>query len=119
MSVFRLSRSAADDMLGVLEWSEEHFGAEARIRYGALILAAARHASESGGSSRFTNRPELGPDVLSWHLANSVLRSTGGKVKEPRHLMICRWDDSLLMVGRIFHEVQDPTLHFDPATDWE
>ena len=57
--------------------------------------------------------------MLSWHLAQSVHRSPGGRVKRPRHLLFCRWRGDRLEVARLLHEAQDPALNLDPATDWE
>ncbi len=88
MSGFRVSRAAADDIGEILEWSEEHLGAEARVRYDALIRAALRHASSDRADARFKQRPELG------------------------------WEGDLLAVGRVRHERMDPTLHVDLETDW-
>ncbi|MEP9383325.1 type II toxin-antitoxin system RelE/ParE family toxin [Nocardioides sp. KR10-350] len=119
MSGFRVSRAAADDIGEILEWSEEHFGAAARVRYDALIRAALRHASSDRTDGRFKSRPEIGDGVKSWHLANSATQSRGERVKTPRHLLFCRDEDDLLAVGRVLHERMDPTLHVDPQTDWE
>jgi hypothetical protein len=46
-------------------------------------------------------------------------RSTGGKVKSPRHVLYCRWDDDVLVVGRILGDVMEPELHITPDMDWE
>lgn len=94
------------------------FGAEASVRYDALIRAALRHASSDRADSRLKQRPELGDGVKSWHLANSTARSRGEQVKTPRHLLFCRDEDELLAVGRVLHERMDPTLHIDPEIDW-
>lgn len=57
--------------------------------------------------------------MLTWHLAQSILRSPGGRVRRPRHLLLCRWSGDRLEVARVLHELQDPTLNFNPATDWD
>ena len=110
---------AQQDIAKALDWSFEHFGLAAEARYADLIAAAIDHAADSRESPRFKVRPELGGIVLSWHLSQSVLRSPGGRVKKPRHLLICRWAGERLEVARLLHEVQDPALHFDPAQDWK
>lgn len=52
-------------------------------------------------------------------LSNSALRSRSGRVRTPRHLLLCRWEGDCLAVARMLHERQDPSLHFDPDNDWE
>lgn len=118
MSGFRVSRAAVEDISEILEWSEEHFGADARSRYDALIRAALLHASADLADPRFKQRPEIGEGIKSWHLSNSVTRSRRERVKAPRHLLFCRDEDQLLGVGRVLHERMDPTQHVDPDTDW-
>jgi toxin ParE1/3/4 len=118
MARFRLSRSADEDILQILAWSQDRFGLEARLRYEALIVAALLHAADHQEGVGFRERPELGDGVLTWHLAHSVTRSRRGLVRRPRHLLVCRWDGEVLVVGRVLHDSMDPTLHLDPQVDW-
>ena len=113
-----ISTSAQSDIAHALEWSFDNFGAAAEARYSALIAAAIAHAAQDPTAPGFKKRPELHGTVLSWHLSHSITRSAGGRVRKPRHILICRWVDGQLHVARLLHEVQDPTLNFDPATDW-
>ncbi|WP_436698451.1 type II toxin-antitoxin system RelE/ParE family toxin [Nocardioides sp. BYT-33-1] len=115
---FRLSEAALNDIDHVLAMSYRQFGEQARLRYEALIAAALRHAAQSRDSALLKRRPELGADVLSWHLRNSVVRTSNERVKRPRHVLYCRWEGERLAVGRFLHEVMDPRLHLDPAADW-
>lgn len=114
-----ISVSAQNDIARALEWSFENFGAAAEARYSALIAAAIAHAAQDPNALGLKKRAELPGDVLSWHLSQSVMHSTGGRVRKPRHVLICRWVDAQLQVARLLHEVQDPTLNFDPTTDWQ
>ena len=51
MCRYRLTAQAESDIVGVLGWSQERFGVEARKRYEALLAAAFRDvASQPGGS---------------------------------------------------------------------
>ena len=115
----RLSRSALSDIGGILAWSHTEFGEAARQRYEALISAAIRHAAKSNGSILFKSRAELDDTLLSWHLANSTSHSRGGRVRTPRHFLLCRWEERALAVARVLHDRQDPALHYVPDTDWE
>ncbi|GAB2455111.1 hypothetical protein GCM10027062_39480 [Nocardioides hungaricus] len=114
-----ISVSAQSDVAHALEWSFENFGAGAEARYAALIAAAIAHAAQDPNAAGFKKRTELPGDVLSWHLSQSVMHSVGGRVRKPRHLLVCRWVDGQLQVARLLHEAQDPALNFDPTTDWE
>jgi len=114
-----ISGSAQNDIAHALEWSFENFGAAAEARYAALIAAAIAHAAQDPNAIGFVARAELPGAVLSWHLSQSVMHSARGRVRKPRHVLICRWVDEQFQVARLLHEVQDPTLNFDCATDWE
>lgn len=78
-----------------MKWSFENFGATAETSYTALIAAVISHAAQSPNSLGFKKRAALPGDIL-----------------------ICRWAGDQLQVARLLHEVQDPTLNFDPITDW-
>lgn len=114
-----ISGSAQNDIARALEWSFEYFGAAAEARYAALIAAAIAQAAQDPNAVGFKKRAELSGDVLSWHVSQSVMHSVGGRVRRPRHILISRWVGQQLQLARLLHEVQDPTLNFDPATDWE
>lgn len=115
---FRLSASADLDVFEILQWSHEHFGEAARRRYEALITDAIIHAASSRGGVGFRVRPELGEGVVSWHLAVSAQRAAASRVRHPRHVLLCRWDGDVLVVGRILHESMDPSAHLDHRADW-
>lgn len=117
MAGYRLTHAAQADIVAILAWSHERFGAEARNRYEALIATAIRDAARSDEIG-LTVRPELGDGVFSWHLAQSGSRSPGGAVHRPRHFLICRRDGELLVVGRVLHDAMELRRHLDPQRDW-
>jgi toxin ParE1/3/4 len=118
MTSFRLSHSADGDIFDILAWSHDHFGELAGQRYGELIVASILHAAEHGDGVGFRSKAELGDGVLIWHLAQSTQRARGSVVRHPRHVLVCRWEGGVLVVGRVLHETMDPTRHLDPDTDW-
>ena len=79
MARYRLTHAARADIVAILAWSHERFGEEARERYETLIATAIRDAAERGDELGHTARPELGDGVFSWHLAQSRVRSPGGR----------------------------------------
>lgn len=111
MGRYRLSLAAQDDIVAILAWSHERFGEEARRRYEALIVTAVRDAAARGDEVGATLRPELGEGVFSWHLALSRTRSPGGAVHRPRHVLLCRRDGDVLVVGRVLHDAMDLSRH--------
>lgn len=119
MSAFRLTRAAQADIVGILTWSQERFGIDARERYEALIATAIRDAAAHGADVGPTSRPELGDGAFTWHLKQSHTRSPGGHVRSPRHFLICRRDGEVLVVGRVLHDAMELRRHLDSRHPWE
>lgn len=118
MAGFRLTHSAREDIASILAWSDEQFGDQAKQRYQALIVAAIRDAAAASDDPGMVDRPELGEGVVSWHLSHSRFRSTAGRVNRPRHLLICRFDGDVLVIGRVLHDAMDVGRHIDPGRAW-
>jgi toxin ParE1/3/4 len=116
---YRVTHAAQADIISILAWSHEHFGEEARKRYEALITTAIRDAAWAGHEAGLMDRPELGDGVFTWHLAQSRSRSPGGNVYRPRHLLICRRDGDMLVVGRVLHDAMDLRRHVGSERPWE
>lgn len=119
MARYRLTHAAQADIVSVLAWSHNQFGEEARKRYEALITTAIRDAATRSDDVGRMVRPELGDAVFSWHLAQSRTRSLGGRVHRPRHLLICRRDGDVLVVGRVLHDAMELRRHLDPQQPFE
>jgi toxin ParE1/3/4 len=60
----------------------------------------------------------LGDGVRSYHLRQSLTRTIGGVVREPRHFLIYRLDADGVVIGRVLHESMDLERHIDPASTW-
>lgn len=118
MARYRLTHAAQADIVSILTWSHQQFGEEARKRYESLIATAIRDAAARSGDGGLVFRPELGDGVCSWHLARSRLRAPGGKVRRPRHFLICRRDGDTLVIGRVLHDAMDLQQHVDPEQTW-
>lgn len=113
MAQYRLSYAAQTDILDILAWTDEQFGAEARIRYEKLLVAALRDAASSTNVFGRVARPEWGEGTFSWHLSLSRDRSSGGPVHRPRHFLMCRREQDLLVIGRILHDAMDVHRYLD------
>ena len=115
---YRLTHLAQADISGILLRSHETFGQAAEVRYAALITAAIRDAAERSTGSGFASHPELGDDVVTWHLAQSRGRARGGNVRRPRHFLVCRREADILVIGRVLHDAMDLQLHVTAEMDW-
>jgi len=118
MARYRLTHAAQADIASILSWSDEQFGEEGCKRYEALIATAMRGAASPTGDLGHTPRPELGDGVLSWHLSQRRAHSPGGRVRRPRHFLICRRDGDVLVIGRVLHDAMDLRRHVDPQHPW-
>ncbi|HEY5877406.1 MAG TPA: type II toxin-antitoxin system RelE/ParE family toxin [Nakamurella sp.] len=119
MAKYRLTHAAQADIVSILAWSGEQFGEEARKRYEALIATAIRDVASATDGAGHTPRPELGNGVFSWHFSQSRARSSGGRVRRPRHFLIFRRDGDVLVIGRVLHDAMDLRRHVDPQRTWD
>lgn len=119
MARFRLAREAEADIQGIAAWSRARFGDESRRRYVALIAAAILDVAEDPDRIGQAPRPELGDRIRSWPLRLSRHHSRGGRVRQPRHILIYRADGDAIEIVRVLHDAMDPARHVDvdPRTD--
>ena len=69
---YRLSDAAQVDVINILAWTHEQFGAASRLRHERLIVAALRDLATQPDPPGSIARPELGAGVRSWHLRLSA-----------------------------------------------
>ena len=118
---YQLSDSAQADVVGILAWTHEQFGESARLRYERLIIAALRDVATQPDRPGSIPRPELGVGVRSWHLrlSRTHVAAGAGVVGRPRHFLVYRPDDHVLVVGRILHDAMELARNLDPETSWQ
>jgi toxin ParE1/3/4 len=114
---YRISHAAASDIVQILAWSQEQFGEQARRRYENLIAAAIRDNAADPIRAGI-ERPELGRHVRSWHLRGSRGHIRAATVRHPRHLLIYRIDDAIVVIGRILHDAMELHRHVNTDTSW-
>ena len=105
----RLSAAAEADIVNLLRWTEEHFGAVPRDRYQRVLSAALADllADPERPGSQF--RDELGDGARLYHLRHSRRRA---EVARPRHVLLYRIEaDGNLAVARVLHDAMDPARH--------
>ncbi len=87
---YRLSDPAKADIAAVLRTSERLHGADARVRYRALLTPAIRRiAAEPQGRST-VDRSELAAAVRSFHIQHSRNESREAAVGDPVHVIFYR-----------------------------
>jgi toxin ParE1/3/4 len=116
---YRISHAAAADIIDILTWSQERFGHEARTRYERLIATAIRDIADEPNRPGSAERPELGETVRSWHLRASRDHTSGPPVRRPRHVLIYRRDDDILVIGRILHDAMELHRHVAADRSWQ
>jgi toxin ParE1/3/4 len=97
---FRVSRSARLELIRILADSERRFGADTRSRYENLIIQAIRDLGEN--PERLGTRG-VGPR-LHYHIRHSRRHVTGGRVGDPRHLLVVKVVGNELFVAAVVHD---------------
>jgi toxin ParE1/3/4 len=122
MAVYRLTEAAEADIVDILARSEAQFGSAARLRYERLIVTAMIDVATDPARPGSLVRPELGPDVRSWHLRGSRDRAMGsnGIVQRPRHFLIYRpLDGAMITIGRVLHDTMELERHLQESGLWD
>ena len=121
MADFRLTEAAETDIVEILAWSEAQFGRDARIRYERLIVTGLLDIASEPFRAGSAGRPELGEGVRSWHLRGSRERARGdeGVVQRPRHFLIYRPMEALIVVARVLHDSMELERHLGQSDPWD
>lgn len=109
----RFSEQALRDFEGITAWTLSRFGEDALLRYEDLILQAI-HDLEEDPFRVGSKAPQGLPDgVRTYHLTYSRgrARSSLAIVKNPRHLLLHRFEGRLVQVLRLLHDEQDLGRH--------
>ena len=109
-----ISGVARRDIAAIIARSLKHFGAEAALRYGALIAQALDDLQSDPMRPGSRARADLPlKDARTYHLGFS--RDHGmisGRVKEPRHLVLYRIKpNGVVQIARILYDSRDIKRH--------
>ncbi len=110
----RFTAAAEDDIVAILQWSQEHFGNDAADHYRSLIATAVRDIADSDTLESLA-RPELGEGVHAWHLRRS---RSDSDVRRPRHVVFFRREVGVVVIGRVLHESMDLARHLEEMS-WD
>ncbi|AZV93039.1 plasmid stabilization protein ParE [Bordetella sp. J329] len=120
MMRYRLSAIAQEDIVDILAWTHERFGDLARKRYETLIVTALRDIATQPSRAGSSERSELGGGMRSWHLrlSRDRARVAGGMVHRPRHFLIYRVENDMIVIGRVLHDAMELTRHLEGDKSW-
>lgn len=111
---YRLTASAKADITALLKESASQHGLDARDRYAALILAALRRVAKAPEGHSTSARPDLRPDIRSFHIRHSRNESHEAPVGNPVHVIFYRAiEPGLIEIVRVLHDRMEPTLHME------
>ena len=109
MARYRLSEPAKADIASVLRTSETMHGAQARIRYRALLTAALRRIAADPTGLSTVDRSELLEGVRSFHIRHSRTESREAPVGDPVHVIFYRAvAPGRVEIVRVLHERMEP-----------
>ena len=101
-----LTRLAEADFVKIVRWTADQFGMQQARSYSVTIRRAVK-ALENGNLVDARQRPELGSDVVTLHVARQG--------RKGRHLLVCRTDEQagVIEVLRILHDSMDLHRHLE------
>lgn len=112
MARFRLSRAAQIDLARILATSEEHWGAEGRQRYTAVLTDAMRQVAAEPDGPLTKRRPDLRSGIRSFHVRHARRSILGAQVRTPVHVVYYRAArEGEIEIVRVLHERMDPNRH--------
>ena len=107
MGDYRLTAPAEAQLIDILAEGEQQFGAAARERYAALLVAAMNDLAERIDRVGVNWPQGLGQRVGLYHVRYSRRRTAGAsnRVRQPRHLMVFRVArDGIVEILGVIHE---------------
>lgn len=99
-----------------MKWSLKEFGADAALRYDALLTQTLRDVGDDAERLGVQGLQEIADDVFAYHLRHSreKARTLAGIVRNPRHFLIFRKRRQIIEVLRVLHDARDLRRHVLP-----
>ena len=114
MKRYRLSGPAKADIAAILQTSERNFGADARVRYRALVSAALRRIASDPEGHATVARDDLVVGLRSYHIRHSRDDSVEAPVAHPVHVIFYRQlEPDLVEIVRVLHDRMDVGRHLE------
>lgn len=109
MTPYRLTRSAAADLVDILTDTTRRFGPRQRDAYAALIETAALRLAADPSRAAARPRPDLGPTIRSYHIAAAAGRP--GAAAHVLYFLPTAPPPATITILRILHHRMDPLRH--------
>ncbi|MGD9614181.1 MAG: type II toxin-antitoxin system RelE/ParE family toxin [Alphaproteobacteria bacterium] len=115
---FRVARRAQTDLMIILGDGAEKWGAEASRRYGLTLMRAMRQVASDPEGRLTRPRPDIRPDLRSFHLRHVRQNGRQPAVKRPVHVIYYRLvEPGLIEIARILHDRMEPARQFETGAD--
>jgi len=115
MRRLRITASAVEERRNALRASRSIFGRPAAQAYATLIRRAYKLLSENPQRAGVKRSDDLPDGVFLFHLRHARTRAT--PPKQPRHIVIFRYDETTLTVMRLLYDTMDIAQHMsEPET---
>src|SRR5205085_4999074 len=105
-----IAARARNDLVSILTWTQENFGAQTSKRYAKLIETALEEIAADPDRAGSVQRPEIAEDCRTYHLLHSRKKAgmPGNIVRKPRHLLLYRVPGlAVVEIGRVLHDSMD------------
>ena len=117
-SRFRVARRAQTDLMIILGDSAEKWGTEAGRRYGVALMRGMRQVASDPEGRLTRPRPDLRPDLRSFHLRHARQYGRTPAVKLPVHVIYYRVAEAgVVEIARILHDRMEPARQFETSAD--
>ena len=108
-----ISGAAKADLADIKTYTLLQHGREAYVDYETLLQAAFQDLMDETVPALLKSRPEIGPDMFSYHIRHSKRRADN-KVRKPRHFILFKdVGDDTLLVSRVLHDSRELARHFE------
>jgi toxin ParE1/3/4 len=107
---------ALEDISSIQAWTQERFGEIISLRYDELLEYALADLLAKPARLGVTQHPGLPKDVFAYHLRFSRIKAKRGAIEKPRHFILFRANDSVLIVLRVLHDSMNLPAHLDNDT---
>lgn len=106
-----LAPAARADIIDILDWSAQNFGAKVREGYEALIVAAFDLIREDPSVLGSRERADLAEGLRTLHLraCRNEVSPAVRRIASPRHFVVYRHVGEVVQVVRLLHESMDVT----------
>jgi toxin ParE1/3/4 len=109
-----IAPKARSDIVSILAWTQETFGAQTLKRYAQLIETAIAEIAADPERAGSVQRTEVAENCRTYHLFHSRKQAgtRGNRIRRPRHVLLYRVPTAgIVEIGRVLHDSMDLEQH--------